>query len=71
MIFDRKNFINSIKSFTWRGFFGALCSPFKKIRERIFEDDKASEIADGAERSSEELEKVEDDLALAEAEEKK
>ena len=54
MIFDRKNFIKDVKSFTWKGFLAFLLSPFKKIKARIFEDDAPSEPADNAPTAEEE-----------------
>lgn len=46
LIFDRKNFVNDIKNFTWKGFFAALLSPFKKIKARIVEDDNVVTCVD-------------------------
>ena len=43
MIFDYKNFVNDIKSFTWRGFAATLLSPVRKMKVRIFEDDNAKQ----------------------------
>lgn len=49
MIFDHKNFIKDLKSFTWKGFFSALLSPLRKMKARIVEDDKSVEIANDTE----------------------
>ena len=43
LIFDRKNFIKDIKNFTWKGFLTGLCAPFRKLKARFVEDDKACE----------------------------
>ena len=43
MIFDHKNFVKDIKNFTWKGFLATLCSPIKKIKQRIVEDDNTTE----------------------------
>lgn len=55
MIFDHKNFIKDLKRFTWRGFLALLISPLKKIKARIFEDDKAVKIIENAEDSLKEV----------------
>ena len=49
LIFDRKNFVRDVKSFTWKGLLAALVSPFKKIKARILEDDVIPETADNTE----------------------
>ena len=75
MIFDRKNFAKAVKNFTWKGFVITLLVPFKKIKERIVEDDYVAEVADGAEFSVNESisneETLADDLVKAGSEEEK
>ncbi len=43
LIFDHKNFVKDIKNFTWKGFLATLCSPIKKIKQHIVENDNTNE----------------------------
>lgn len=45
MIFDHKNFVKDVKSFTWKGFLLFLTSPYRKFKALIFADDKAVKLA--------------------------
>lgn len=43
MIFDYKNFVKDVKSFTWAGLLAVLCTPFTKIKAIAQEDDRVME----------------------------
>ena len=55
MIFDHKNFVRDLKSFSIKGFLAVLISPFKRMKARIVEDDNVTEIADNTEKCEKEI----------------
>ena len=53
MIFDHKNFVKAVKSFTWKGFLALLISPFKKMKAYILKDDNVVEATNEIEGAKE------------------
>ena len=59
MIFDHKNFVKDVKAFTWKKFLSALCSPFRKMKALVMQDDNVVEVEENSETTTKETIAVE------------